>query len=334
MRVGIGLSEDLPIAIHAMLAREVEEAGFASLWTNEARGRDALLVCHAWARHTRSLLIATGVVPIWTRSPAQLAMSAATVQEASGGRLGLGIGVSHAATMRPWHDADWRRPLLAARETLDILRSLFAGEQSDYRGEVRSTRRFALELTPRPPTPRLYLGAMGPRMLRLAGRHADGVLLNWTRPEAVRQAATAVREAQAESDMGLGAADREVAGYVRVAVSADRQAARSALAREVANYCALPAYADHFERQGFGKAVATVKSEHQEGGSRAAAEAVPEEMLLELGWYGTPQDNPASALARYAEAGLDHLVARVVVVGEDAAESLRAVAKSLQTSLA
>lgn len=332
MRVGIGLSEDLPVAIQAMLAREVEEAGFASLWTNEARGRDALLVCQAWARHTRSLLVGTGVVPVWTRSPAQLAMSAATVQEASGGRLVLGLGVSHAATMRTWHDADWRKPLVAARDTLEILRSLFAGEQPDYRGDVRSIRRFALELTPRPPAPRLYLGAMGPRMLRLAGRHADGVLLNWTGPEAVRQSVAAVREAQAE--LGVDAADREVAGYVRVAVSEDRQAARLALAREVANYCALPAYAQHLERQGFGKAVAGVKSEYQEGGARAAAEAVPEEMLLELGWYGTPHDNPASTLARYAQAGLGHLVARVVVVGADAVESLRAVAKTLQTPLA
>ncbi len=334
MRVGIGLSEDLPVATQSRLAVEVEEAGFASLWTNEARGRDALLVCQAWAGSTRSLLLGTGVVPVWTRSPAQLAMSAATLQEASAGRLILGVGVSHAATMRPWHDADWRKPLVAARETLEILRSLFAGEQPDYRGEVRSARRFALELTPRPPAPRLYLGAMGPRMLRQAARHADGVLLNWTAPKAVRHAVAVVREALDESGMALGAAAPEVAGYVRVAVSEDRQAARLALAREMANYCALPAYADHFERQGFGNEVANVKSEYQEGGSRAAAEAVPEDMLGELGWYGTPDDNPASTLARYAEAGLDHLVARVVVVGDDAVESLRAVAESLQTSRA
>ncbi|MFN2555422.1 MAG: LLM class F420-dependent oxidoreductase [Nitriliruptorales bacterium] len=333
MRVGIGLSEDLPLSIQAQLAQEVEEAGFASMWTNEARGRDALLVCQGWSGHTRSVLIGTGVVPVWTRSPAQLAMGAATLQEASGGRLVLGLGVSHAATMRPWHGADWRKPLSAARETLEVLRSLFAGERSDHQGEVFTTRRFSLELTPRPPAPRLYLAAMGPKMLRLAGRQADGVLLNWTSPDAVREAVGAVRGAAADSDLGREPAEVVVAGYVRVAVGEDREAARLALAQEVASYCALPAYAAHFERQGFGKAVEAAKSAYHDGGSKAAAEAVPEEMLLEMGWYGTPGDNPASSLDRYADAGLDHLVARVVVVGGDVVESLHGVVSSLRTSI-
>lgn len=314
-----------------MLAREVEEAGFASLWTNEARGRDALLVSLAWARHTETLLIGTGVVPIWTRSPAQLAMGVATLQEASAGRLLLGLGVSHAATMGPWHGADWRKPLTAARETVEILRELFGGGQSDYQGEVMRSRRFALELTPRPPAPRLYLAAMGPKMLGLAGRHADGVLLNWSSPQAVREAVAAVRKGATESQTRPTAAGIDVAGYVRVAVSEDREAARLALAREVANYCALPAYAAHLERQGFGGAVRAVKSAYQDGGPITAAQAVPQEMLGELGWYGTPEDSPSASLRRYGAAGLDHLVARVVVVGGDAVTSLRAVVASLRT---
>ncbi len=321
-----------------MLAREVEEAGFASLWTNEARGRDALLVGQAWSESTETLLIGTGVVPLWTRSPAQLAMGAATLQEASGGRLLLGLGVSHAATMRPWHDADWRKPLTAARETLEVLRALFGGEQTDYRGDVMRSRRFTLELTPRPPAPRLYLAAMGPRMLALAAQHADGVLLNWSGPETVRQAVATVRGAAGDSISGLTPTDVDVAGYVRVAVNEDRDAARLALARQVANYCALPAYAAHLERQGFGNAVAAVKSAYQDRGSEAAARAVPEEMLLELGWYGAPEDSPAASLGRYAAAGLDQLVARVVVVAprgrglvrDDAVASLRAVIASLR----
>ncbi len=308
----------------------MEDAGFASLWTNEARGRDALLVCQAWAGPTENLLIGTGVVPLWTRSPAQLAMGAATLQEASAGRVLLGLGVSHPATMRPWHDAEWRQPLSAARETLEVLRALFAGEETDYRGEVIHCRRFKLEFTPRPPTPRLYLAAMGPRMLALAGRHADGVLLNWTAPEAVRQAVASVRAAAAESTGGRMPADVEVAGYVRVAINEDQDAARSALARQVASYCALPAYVAHLERQGYAEGVAAVKSAYQDGGSEAAARAVPEEMLLELGWYGTPDDSPAASLGRFSAAGLDQLVARVVVVGEDPVASLRAVIASLR----
>ncbi|MFP4233407.1 MAG: LLM class flavin-dependent oxidoreductase, partial [Nitriliruptoraceae bacterium] len=116
MRLGLGVSEDLPVAVQQRLAADVEAAGFASLWTNEASGRDALLLCQAWAAATTRLEVGVGVVPIWTRTPVQLAMAAATLQEVSGGRFLLGLGVSHAATMGPWHGVEVRRPLTASRE--------------------------------------------------------------------------------------------------------------------------------------------------------------------------------------------------------------------------
>ncbi|MFP4149395.1 MAG: LLM class flavin-dependent oxidoreductase, partial [Nitriliruptoraceae bacterium] len=178
MRLGLGVSEDLPVAVQQRLAADVEAAGFASLWTNEASGRDALLLCQAWAAATTRLEVGVGVVPIWTRTPVQLAMAAATLQEVSGGRFLLGLGVSHAATMGPWHGVEVRRPLTASREVLTILAAAEAGERTDHPGVVWSSSRFRLRVSPRPPATRRYLGAMGPRMLELAGSHADGVLLN------------------------------------------------------------------------------------------------------------------------------------------------------------
>lgn len=328
MRIGIGVSEDLTVPVQRDLAREVEEAGIASLWTNEARGRDALLLCQAWASATEALQVGVGVVPLWSRSAAQLAMSAVTLQEASNGRVLLGIGVSHSATMEPWHDADYRKPLTAARETLTVLRTLFAGGTSDLDGEVVSSHRFELQISPLPDPPRLLLGAMGPKMLRLAGERADGVLLNWSSPDEVRSAAGVVREASGGA--GRDGSSAEVAGYVRFAIDEDEDAARDALAREIASYCALPAYAEHFDRQGFGAEVDKVKSAYRSGGSEAAAEAVPEGMLLELGWYGRPDASPDEVLSVYRDAGLDHLVARVVTVGEDPTTSVRNVIRSLR----
>lgn len=328
LRIGMGVSEDVTVEVQRGLAGEVEEAGIASLWTNEARGRDALHVCQAWASETDGLQVGVGVVPLWSRSAAQLAMSAATVQEASDGRLLLGIGVSHSATMGPWHDADFRKPLTAARETLTVLRTLFAGEQSDQDGEVVSSHRFQLQISPLPRPPRLLLGAMGPKMLRLAGERADGVLLNWSSPDEVRSAATTVRDAAGRG--GSQRAPVDVVGYVRFAIDDDEEAAREALAREIASYCALPAYAEHFDRQGFGAEVDKVKSAYRNGGSDAAAEAVPEGMLLELGWYGRPDTSPEEVLDVYRDAGLDHLVARVVTVGDDPTVSVRNVIRSLR----
>lgn len=329
MRIGIGVSEDLPIDRQQQVARDVEVAGFASLWTNEAAGRDALLVCQAWGAATSTLQVGIGVVPIWTRSPAQLAMATATLQEATGGRFLLGLGVSHPATMGPWHGADWRRPLTAADDTLTVLRTLLAGETVDHGDGVRTARNFRLRISPPPPTGGLYLAAMGPRMLALAGRRADGVLLNWSSPQEVARAGAAVQ--QAADDAGRQAPD--LAAYVRVAVAADRDAARRALAREVGAYCALPAYAAHFERQGLGRMVDAAKSAYRDGGADRVPGALSDDDLRRVGWWGTPDDDPTPALAQYGGAGLDHLVARVVVSDDDVAGSIAAALSVMPAEL-
>lgn len=327
MRIGLGVSEDLTIAQQRDLAVVVERAGLASIVTNEARGRDALLVCQAWADATRSIAVGVGVVPLWTRSAAQLAMAAATLQESSGGRFVLGLGVSHPATMGPWHGADYRRPLTAAAETLEILEQLQAGATSAVDGAVRSSRGFRIALSPRPARATTWLAAMGPRMLALAGRAADGTLLNWSAPEEVERAGATVRAAAAEAGRDAGAA--EVAAYVRVAVHDDRDEARAALVRELGAYCALPAYAAHLERQGAGHVVTALKEAHRRGGAAAVPDAVDDDDLRRFGWYGTPDDDPSSALDAYRRAGLDHLVARVVVAGADPVRAVLATARLL-----
>lgn len=328
MRTGIGISEDIPLPVQQQLAVDVEAAGFASLWTNEARGRDALLTCQAWAAATTDLHVGVGVLPLWSRSPAQHAMAAATLQEATAGRFLMGIGVSHPGTMEPWHGAAFSKPLTAARELLTILDQLLAGGRSEVEGEVLSSTRFQLGITPTPPPPTRYLAAMGPRMLRLAGELADGVLLNWACPAEVERAGGVVRASAA--DHGRGGV--EVATYVRVAVDEDRSVARAALAREIGQYAALPAYAAHLERQGFGEAVRDVKAAYREGGPEAVPDALDDEVLLTLGWYGTPEDDPAPVLSTYAEAGLDHLVARVVVTGDDPVAAVRRTIRTVDAS--
>ena len=324
MDLSIGVSEDVPVAVQQMLAGHVESAGFRSLWTNEASGRDALLMCQAWAAATTDLEVGVGVAPIWTRSPAQLAMASATLQEASGGRFLLGLGVSHPATMGPWHGAEVVRPRTAAREMLTILERLESGAAGDVDGEVLRSEGFRLRISPSPPPTRRYLAAMGPRMLDLAGTKAAGVLLNWAGPGEVAAAAGRVRAAAEVA--GRNPTAVEVATYVRVAVADDRDAARAALAGQIGAYAALPAYAAHFERQGLGAAIERAKAAHKAGADAAGlAEALGDEALHELGWAGTPDDDPSTLLDRYRDAGLDHLIARVVVVGEDPVESIRAV---------
>jgi probable F420-dependent oxidoreductase len=324
MDLSIGVSEDLPVAVQQMLAGHIEAAGFRSLWTNEASGRDALLLCQAWAAATTDLEVGVGVAPIWTRTPAQLAMASATLQESSGGRFLLGLGVSHPGTMGPWHGAEVVRPRTAARELLTILEVIESGEPTDVAGEVFRSERFRLRVSPAPPPTRRYLAAMGPRMLDLAGSKAAGTLLNWAGPSEVARASGRVRAAAEVA--GRNPQSVEVATYVRVAVADDRDAARAALASQIGAYGALPAYAAHFERQGLGDAIERAKAAHRAGADAAGlVEALGSEALDELGWAGSPEDDPGPMLERFRDAGLDHLIARVVVVGDDPVESIRAV---------
>lgn len=327
MDVGIGLSEDLPLAVQQRLAREVEAAGLRSLWTNEASGRDALLVCQAWAAATTTLEVGVGVAPIWTRTPAQLAMASATLQDASDGRFLLGLGVSHGATMGPWHGVEVRRPRTAAADLLTILTALERGERVDHDGEVFAASRFRLAIDPLPAPTRRYLAAMGPRMLALAGERADGVLLNWAGPHEVARAARRVRDAATAT--GRAATDVEVATYVRIAVHPDRDRARAALADQITRYAALPAYLAHLERQGLGAAAVRAVEVRQAGGRGAAlVEALGDEAMEALGWAGTPDDATGELQTRFADAGLDHLVWRVVVV-DDPVTSIEAVIRAV-----
>lgn len=328
MRIGIGVSEDLTILRQQQVAKDVEAAGFASLWTNEAAGRDALLVCQAWGAVTRRLQVGIGVVPIWTRSAMQLAMATATLQEATDGRFLLGLGVSHPATMQPWHGADWRRPVTAAEDTLAILRTLLAGEVVDHGRGVRVATKVKLRISPRPPHGGLYLAAMGPKMLALGGKSADGVLLNWSSPTEVVRARDIVERAAVDA----GRPCPEVATYVRIAVDTDPRRARAALAREVGTYCALPAYAAHFERQGLGAMVAAAKQAFHDGGADAVPAALADDDLRRVGWWGSPSDDPEPVLRDYRMAGLDHLVARVVV-SDDVEASVGAVIGALPGEL-
>jgi alkanesulfonate monooxygenase SsuD/methylene tetrahydromethanopterin reductase-like flavin-dependent oxidoreductase (luciferase family) len=165
---------------------------------------------------------------------------------------------------------------------------------------------------------------MGPKMLALAGAAADGVLLSWESPAAAARAAAAVEAAAAQA----GRPCPEIAAYVRVAVADDRGAARAALATEVAGYWRY--YGKHFVGQRLGPSCDAAQAASARGES-AIASALDDDVLLSLGWYGTPDDDPVEFLEAYAEAGVDHLIARSVGVGDPVA-SFGRVVRALATA--
>ncbi len=274
MRIGLGLAVSGERPTLAALVREAqraERAGFHSVWVSNILGFDALTVLALAGRETERIELGTFVVPTYPRHPVALAQQALTVQAATGGRLALGIGLSHRVVIEERFGLDYSRPLLHMREYLTVLNGLLAQEPVAFTGErYRVSAQLSIADAPKPP---VLVAALGPAMLRLAGRLADGTAtwmggLAYLRDVAV----PTIRAAAAQAGRP---APRVVAG-LPVCVTDDADAARRAAAIIFARYGELPSYRATLERGGArGPAdVAIVGTEAEvEAQLRALAEA-------------------------------------------------------------
>ena len=288
------LRDPLPWPDLAAIVRAAEQAGYASAFLPEIAGRDALVTLGALAGETRDLLLGTGILPIASRTTMLTAMGAATVQERSGGRLILGLGTGGLG----------RGALARLREEVLALRALF--EDGSLEREDRTLR---LSLLPRSPVP-IWISALGPKAMRLAGEVADGVLLNWCPPERVVSARRAVVE-------GAEAAHRDpaavtVAVYVRAWVGKDEAGAMLALKAAAAQYASYPAYARQFDEVGLGPQAAAAAAARRAG----RIEDVPEALVRAVCAVGGAARERIEA---YGEAGTDLPVVYPVAAGPVAA---------------
>jgi 5,10-methylenetetrahydromethanopterin reductase len=295
----VALRDPHPWPAFAGAARLAEELGFAGIFLPEISGRDSLAALAALAGETSSVALGSGVIPMTSRSPMLTAMAAATVHERSGGRAILGIGTGPAAP-----------------GALDRLAELVR----DVRGLLVNEVSLALS----GPVP-IWISALGPRALRLAGAVADGVLLNWCPPERVVQARAAVAEGAATA--GRTASDVTVAVYVRASLGPDRAAAESALRRAAGEYASYPAYARQFAAVGLEAEASAAAGAHRAGVPADVPEALVRAVSLPL----EPVE-AATRLAEYRGAGADLAVVYPVVAGEDPGVSLIDTMRALAPS--
>jgi alkanesulfonate monooxygenase SsuD/methylene tetrahydromethanopterin reductase-like flavin-dependent oxidoreductase (luciferase family) len=347
MDIGIGLDAtlNLSFADQANLAQEAAQLGYTNIWTPEGAGHDSFQLCsHRWAASCQvtpeGLTTGIGVSPVLYRSPVAFAMSGATVSQMTGGRFIMGIGAGGAYRPRTRQALGLPRfsTLALMRDYLVTVRGLVAGEEVNYKGEVVTLRRVKLAITPPPHTP-VYLGALGPEMLRLGGELADGICLNWCSPEQITWSRERIAEGTARVNRDPGSV--QVAEYIRVCIDQDIDVARRAFARSTMGYALgqrVPSererrlgYRAHFERMGFTEALAELDRMRQRGApANEVADAFPAELLKRVGYYGTPEE-AASAFRRLAE-GLDMAIVRVVAARPGIA-SVRAVLQACKPEL-
>jgi alkanesulfonate monooxygenase SsuD/methylene tetrahydromethanopterin reductase-like flavin-dependent oxidoreductase (luciferase family) len=276
-----------------------EELGYDAAYVTHIAARDSLTVLAAYASATSRIALGTGVVPIYTRTPATMAMTAATLYEQSGGRLRLGLGVSHRPVVEGWHGQTIDKPVAEMREYVAIVRAILAGEPPPAGEKWRTS--FALSgIGPYPALP-IYVAALSPAMLRLAGEVADGAMLWLCNPAYIR--AVVMPELQAGRERAGKTLDGfEVVAAVPSAVVDDPSAALAAMRGNLLTYFGLPFYRAMLERSGFGADIAAYDEAAARGDGEAMQAAISERFLLELCAIGSP-DDVCAGIARYQEAG-------------------------------
>ena len=248
MRIGTSAAEpagpDALVRLREELQRAADD-GFASAWMSNIFGLDALTALAVAGSQVPGIELGTAVVPTYPRHPVVLAQQAMTVATAVGGRLALGIGLSHKIVIEDMYGYSFDKPARHMREYLSILLPLLDGQPADFRGE---TVRAGVGLTtPRPGRVPVLLAALAPRMLQLAGQRTDGTVLWMTGPATVRDyIVPTLTKAAAES----GRPSPRVVCILPVCVTDDPDGARARAGRVFAIYGRLPSYRAMLDREG------------------------------------------------------------------------------------
>ena len=288
------------------IARLAETMHYRSLWTAEATGTDAFAPLGAVAAVAPGLGLGTGVIPIQLRTPTLAAMSAATLQGLSpDADVWLGLGVSAPGILRQHGKPGADRPLAMMREYVALVRECLSGESVTFEGEFWQVRRFRLGVRLGERRPKIVMAALNPRMLRLAGEVADGVLLNYIPVSHVAPSVAHVR----------AGGDATVFAYVHAAVGDFERRAMSAR-RDLFNYAMADGYARMFRASGFADEVDEIRARQAERDRDGALAAVSDRMVQAIDFIGDA-DAVSRFIGSYVEAGVEYPVLMPLPWGDD-----------------
>ena len=280
-------------------ARRADSLGFDSIYTTQIAGRDAFTVLAEFGHVTSRVRLGTGVVPIFARTPVAMAQVAATIDEVTGGRMVLGLGVSHRVTVENWFGAEIAKPVSQMRAYAGVVRAILTGEAPPENDFFPTSFQF-MGYPPRPEMP-IYVAALSPNMLKLAGEVGDGVMLWLCCPDYIRDVVIpAVAEGRERAGKSMDGFD--VVAAVPSALTEDRDAALDALRGELVTYASLPFYRAMLEGSGFGEEIAAFDAGMADGDVEKAKAGLSERMLDALAGIGSA-DQVRAGVQRYLDAG-------------------------------
>jgi F420-dependent oxidoreductase-like protein len=244
MRIGV-FAEDGSVDRLVGQAHDVAERGFGALWTPQVFGVDAITALAAVAREVPDLQLGTAVIPTYTRHPMVMAQQALTLQQISGGRFSLGIGLSHQFVVENLLGMSFEKPVRHLREYLSILVPLLNGESAAFSGETL-TGNLGLGVPDGSPVP-LLVAALGTQTLTLTGARADGTVTWMTGPATIESHVAPVLRKAARDH---GRPEPRIVAALPVAVTGDAAGAREAASRTFSIYGQLPSYRAMLDREG------------------------------------------------------------------------------------
>ncbi len=310
------------------LARRAEqEWGYDAIWLAETSGPDSFTLAGAIAAVTSRVGIGTAIVPVYNRTPAVLAMSAASLAEISGGRFVLGLGSSSHAIVEGWNGIPFELPLTRVRETVAVLRQALAGKKTDFEGRTLRSRGLRLGSLPPQPPP-IYLAALREKMLELAGEIGEGLIVNLFPVTALPRILAAYRRGAAGA--GRDAGDDEVVCRFQVAVTDDVEAARGLVRMLFGAYVAQPVYNRYFAWCGFEDEARAVADAFARGDRAGSAAALSDELVDRVTILGSAE-RCREQLAEFVAAGVTtSVISPLATDARGVAATFEAFAPTLQ----
>jgi probable F420-dependent oxidoreductase len=319
-RYGITIPFDgIPLHAHKEWFARLRTLGYTDVWSAEVDGSDGFTPLALAAAWEPELKLGVAITPAYTRGPALLAQSVASIADAAPGQFAFGLGASSEVIVANWNGLAFENQYRRVRDTLRFLKASFSGEKVTEEYETFSVKGFRLARIPEQ-LPPIYLAALRPGMLHLAGREADGAILNWL-------SATDVATSVAEVTKVAGGAPKEIVARIFVIPTEDADLARMVGRRMITAYLNVNAYAEFHRWLGRGPALAPMWDAWAAGDRKAALAAIPDQVVDDLVVHGSLADCRAH-VRRYMDNGVTIPAIAVIPIGIDLAEAVAGLSPS------
>ncbi|KIE49054.1 MAG: luciferase [marine actinobacterium MedAcidi-G2A] len=285
--------------------RDLVDLGYKEAWSSEANGADAFSPLVLGAVHAPELRLGTAIVPAYTRGPALLAQSVATMAAIAPGRFALGIGSSSNVIVESWNGIPFVEPYKKTRDVVRFLKLALDGQKVNADFETLQVKGFRLGMeTPTSPVP-ILVAALREGMLRLAGREGDGAIINWLSAEDVKTVSEIVH------GQGPG---KEIVARIFVCPNPDTETVRKEAKRAIASYLNVPVYRAFHEWLGRTEILNDHWRKWDEGDRAGSLEAMPDSVVDDLIVHGTPEEC-RNHIDRYLDNGVTTAALMVMPFG-------------------